>query len=64
MLHQRQASLTEVVGAAPAAQMEMAQVAQSRARESALLAHTDYFGLLAGHGLEGVLITLIQRVFR
>ncbi|RDJ97803.1 MFS transporter [Paraburkholderia lacunae] len=59
-----QESLTNVTGAVPAAQMATAEVAQLLARESALLAHIDYFGLVAVLGLAGVLVTLIQRVFR
>ncbi|RQR40234.1 MFS transporter [Burkholderia sp. Bp9143] len=59
-----QESLATVTDAAPAAQMATAQVAQLLARESALLAHIDYFRLVAVLGLAGVLVTLIQRVFR
>jgi MFS family permease len=59
-----QQSLTDVTGAVPAAQMATAQIAQLLAREAALLAHIDYFQLVAMLGLAGVLVTLIQRVFR
>jgi hypothetical protein len=59
-----QESLTNMTGAVPAAQMATAQVAQLLAREAALLAHIDYFRLIAVLGLTGVLVTLIQRVFR
>ncbi|CAG9183275.1 hypothetical protein LMG23992_04947 [Cupriavidus laharis] len=63
-LQKLQESLTNVAGAAQAAQMATAEVARMVARESALLAHIDYFGLVAMLGLAGVAVTLIQRVFR
>lgn len=59
-----QDALIQATGAAQAAQMATAQVAQMLARESALLAHIDYFGLVAVLGLAGVVVTLVQRVFR
>ena len=60
----RQELLANVTGAPQAAQMTAAQAAQLLARESALLAHVDYFGLAAVLGFAEVLVTLIQRVFR
>lgn len=59
-----QESLANTVGAGPAAQMATAQIAQMLSRESALLAHIDYFSLVAVLGLAGVVVTLVQRVFR
>lgn len=59
-----QESLTQVAGAEQAAQMATGQIAQLLARESALLAHLDYFALIAVLGLAGVLVTSIQKVFR
>ena len=59
-----QDSLAQVAGAAQAAQMATAQIGQLLARESALLAHLDYFALIAVLGLAGVLVTSIQKVFR
>jgi len=64
MFHKLQESLTNVTGAAQAAQMATAQIAQMLGKESALLAQIDYFGLVAVLGLAGVLVTVVQRVFR
>lgn len=59
-----QEPLSNVTGSAQAAQMATAQIAQMLAHESALLAHIDYFRLVAVLGVAGVLVTLVQRVFR
>lgn len=60
--------LEQVLGAtmAPpqAAQVALAEVAQRVAQQSTLLASIDHFGMIAALGVLGVLVTLVQRVFR
>lgn len=59
-----QAALAGSVGPAQAAQIAVARVTQALAQQSALLANIDHFMLIAALGLLGIVVTLVQRVFR
>jgi MFS family permease len=52
------------VGRVEAAQIAVARVAGLLAQQSALLANIDHFMLIAVLGLLGIVVTLLQRVFR
>jgi hypothetical protein len=52
------------VGPVEAAQIAVARVAGLLAQQSALLANIDHFMLIAVLGLLGIVVTLLQRVFR
>lgn len=59
-----QEALTSTLGAGQATVVATAQVAQMLAQQSAMLANIDHFRLIAVLGCLGVLVTLVQRVFR
>ncbi len=59
-----QGALAASVGPTEAAQIAVARVAQLLAQQSALLANTDHFMLIAVLGVLGIVVTLLQRVFR
>jgi MFS family permease len=63
-IHHLQAALAGSVGPAQAAQIAVARVTQALAQQSALLANIDHFMLIAALGLLGIVVTLVQRVFR
>lgn len=56
--------LNSIVGSGQAAALATAQVAQMLAQQSSMLANIDHFRLIAVLGILGVLVTLVQRVFR
>jgi hypothetical protein len=59
-----QEALAGSVGPSQAAQIAVARVAQLLAQQSAMLANIDHFMLIAALGLLGIVVTLLQRVFR
>ena len=59
-----QEALAGSVGPAQATQIAVARVAQLLAQQSAMLANIDHFMLIAALGLLGIVVTLLQRVFR
>ena len=63
-IHQMQQALAGSVGAVQATQIAAARVARILAQQSALLANIDHFMLIAALGLLGIVVTLLQRVFR
>ena len=63
-IHHLQDALAGSVGPTQAAQIAVARVGQALAQQSALLANIDHFMLIAAFGLLGIVVTLVQRVFR
>jgi hypothetical protein len=63
-VQQLQDALTRSVGEGQAAAVATAQVAQMLAQQSVMLANIDHFKLIAVLGGLGVLVTLVQKVFR
>ncbi|WP_266169117.1 MFS transporter [Dyella subtropica] len=59
-----QDALASTVDAGQAAAMATAQVAQMLAQQASMLANIDHFKLIAVLGILGVLVTLVQKVFR
>ncbi|WP_266159452.1 MFS transporter [Dyella silvatica] len=59
-----QDALSSAVDAGQASAMATAQVAQLLVQQSSMLANIDHFKLIAILGLLGVLVTLVQKVFR
>lgn len=59
-----QAALGASIGPAEAGQVAVAHVAQLLAQQAALLANVDHFILIATLGVSGIVVTLLQRVFR
>lgn len=59
-----QGVLTNSVGAGPALQIATANVAQMLGQQAALLANIDHFSLIAMLGVLGIIVTLVQKVFR
>jgi hypothetical protein len=63
-IHHIEGALAGRVGPVEAAQIAVARVAGLLAQQSALLANIDHFMLVAVLGLLGIVVTLLQRVFR
>jgi MFS transporter, DHA2 family, multidrug resistance protein len=63
-LRHLQETLTAAVGPVQAARIATAQVAQMLYQQSSMLANIDHFTVIAALGTLGVLVTLVQRVFR
>ncbi len=59
-----QDALASDVGPVRAGQIAVASVAQLLAQQSAMLANIDHFMLIAALGVLGVVVTLVQKVFR
>jgi DHA2 family multidrug resistance protein len=58
------AALAPLVGAEQATPIAMARLAQLLAQQAAMLANIDHFEVIAVLGLLGIMVTLLQRVFR
>ena len=56
--------LVQIVGPIHATPMAIARIAQMLAQQAAMLANLDHFVLIAALGALGVVVTLLQRVFR
>lgn len=63
-VHHLQDALSASVGPAQAGQIAVARVAQMLGQQAALLANIDHFELIAALALLGIVVTLLQRVFR
>lgn len=57
-------ALSASIGPAQAGQVAVARVAQMLGQQAALLANIDHFTLIAALALLGIVVTLVQRVFR
>lgn len=57
-------ALSASIGPAQAGQVAVARVAQMLGQQAALLANIDHFTLIAALALLGIVVTLLQRVFR
>ena len=63
-MRQLQSALAPTMDAAQSAQVATSQLAQMLAQQSAMLANIDHFALISILGVLGVLVTLMQRIFR
>lgn len=64
MVKHFQSALSTSLDPAQAAQVAVAHIAQMIGQQSAMLAGIDHFSLIAVLGVAGVVVTLVQRVFR
>ena len=64
MVKRLQDALTASVGSAQAGQVAMARVAQMLNQQASLLANIDHFTAIAALAATGIVVTLLQRVFR
>lgn len=63
-VHHLQDALTASVGPVQAGQIAVARVAQMLSQQASLLANIDHFSVIASLAVLGIVVTLLQKVFR
>lgn len=64
LLHELEHALAGTMGPVDAARTATAEVARMLAQQAGMLANIDHFAMIAVLAALGVLVTLVQRVFR